>query len=107
MAKLRECLDLEGYLKGMNKDREMTITIKYLVNLSEKAGKRKEDVDFPKESTMNDVIGYLKKTRNIILPSPGILALLNGRGWDQFEDKWNTTIADGDILLLLPMISGG
>ncbi len=91
----------------MNRDKEITITIKYLVNLSEKSGTRKEDVAFSRGSTMEDVIGYLKKNRNIILPSPGILALLNGRGWDQFKDKWNTPVFNGDILLLLPPISGG
>ncbi len=91
----------------MNRNKEITITIEYLVNLSEKSGTRKEDVDFPRGSTMNDVIGYLKKTRDIILPSPGILALLNGRGWDQFQDKWNKPLINGDSLLLLPPISGG
>ena len=92
---------------GISKDREVTITIKYLVNLSEKAGRRKEEAAFPLESTLHDVIRYLKETRNIILPSPGILALLNGRGWDQCPNKWNTPVKNGDMILLIPPISGG
>jgi molybdopterin converting factor small subunit len=90
-----------------NTDREVTVTIKYLVNLSEKAGRRKEEAVFPVGSTLEDVIRYLKETRDIILPSSGVLALLNGRGWDQCPEKWNTPVINGDIILLLPPISGG
>ena len=92
---------------SMNTDKDVTITIKYLVNLSEKAGRRKEEAGFPGGSTLHDVARYLKETKNIILPSPRVMAVLNGRGWDQYPDKWNTHISNGDTVLLFPPISGG
>ena len=92
---------------SMNADREVTLTIKYLVNLSEKAGRRKDETGFPEGSTLHDVARYLKESRNIILPSPRVMAVLNGRGWDQYPDKWNTPISNGDTVLLFPPISGG
>jgi molybdopterin converting factor small subunit len=92
---------------GKSSTSKVTVTIKYLVNFSEKAGRREEDVGFPMGSTLVDVIRYLKETRNIILPRSDILALLNGRGWDQYPHKWNTPVINGDIILLFPPISGG
>ncbi len=92
---------------SINADREVTITIKYLVNLSEKAGRRKEEATFPGGSTLHDVARYLKEIRNIILPGPRVMAVLNGSGWDQYPNKWDTPVSNGDTVLLLPPISGG
>ena len=92
---------------SMNADSEVTITIKYLVNLSEKAGRRKEEVGFPGGSTLHDVARFLNETRDIVLPNPRVMAVLNGRGWDQHPDKWDTTVSNGDTVLLFPPISGG
>jgi molybdopterin converting factor small subunit len=91
----------------MGREGNVTITIKYLVNLSDKAGRSEETAVFPINSTLNDLAGYLKESRNIILPGHGIIAVLNGKGWNQYPDKWNTTINDGDTILLFPLLSGG
>lgn len=92
---------------SMNADEEVAITIKYLVNLSEKAGRREEEAAFPGGSTLHDVARYLKETRNIILPSSRVIAVLNGRGWDQHPNKWDTPVNNGDTVLLFPPMSGG
>ncbi len=86
---------------------DIIIIIKYLVNLSEKAGCREEKAGFPKGSTLHDVALYLKENRNITLPSSSIFAVLNGSGWDQYPEKWSTALTEGDIVLLFPPISGG
>jgi molybdopterin converting factor small subunit len=91
----------------MNTDGEVTINIKYLVNLSDKAGRREEAAGFPTGSTLHDLARYLKETRNIILPTPGVIAVLNGKGWNQYPDKWNTPVSNGDTILLFPLLSGG
>lgn len=93
--------------ESMIADREVNINIKYLVNLSDKAGRRQETASFPEGSTLHDLARYLKEKRNIILPSPGVTTVLNGKGWDQYPDKWNTPVSNGDTVLLLPLLSGG
>ena len=91
----------------MNKDMEVTITIKYLVNLADISGRQKEEVCFPEGSTLHDVVRYLKETRSITLPDPRIMTVLNGLGWNQHQDAWDTSLTDGDTVLLFPPLSGG
>lgn len=41
------------------------------------------------------------------LPSPQVIATLNGRGWGQYMSKLHTLLEDGDEICFLPNISGG
>ncbi|NQT59750.1 MAG: MoaD/ThiS family protein [Bacteroidetes bacterium] len=91
----------------MNEEMEVTITIKYLVTLAGETGRQTEEVCFPDGSTLHDVARYLKETRNITLPSPQIMTILNGIGWNQHQDSWDTLIKNGDTILLFPPLSGG
>ena len=83
------------------------IQLKYLVNLRDQAGRRQEDVSFPQGSTLQDVAAWLNMQYAFALPNPRIMAIRNGRGWDQFPAQWATLIQEGDLICLFPPISGG
>lgn len=81
--------------------------VKYLVSLADKTGKRAEDVTLEEDSTLEDLAGWLRREREIKLPDPSILTVLNGKGWDQYPDKHHTRLNQGDTILLFPPIAGG
>jgi molybdopterin converting factor small subunit len=83
------------------------IQIKYMVNLRERVGRQQEEVSFPPGSTLQDVAAWLNTRYDFALPHPRIMAILNGRGWDQLPSKWATQVQEGDIICLFPPISGG
>jgi MoaD family protein len=83
------------------------ITIKYLVTLRDRAGKSVEEVLLPRGSNLGDVARWLSEKYDIKLPDPKIIAILNGKGWDQLPAKYETRICDGDTVCLFPPVSGG
>ena len=85
----------------------MNVQIKYLVTLRERTGKRQEQVNFPQGSTLQNVAEWLHEQYALALPDPQIMSILNGRGWDQYPQKWSTEVREGDIICLFPPISGG
>jgi len=78
-----------------------------MVNLKDRTGKRQEQVSFPQGSTLQNVAKWLNTRYALSLPNPQIMAILNGRGWEQFPQKLSTKIQDGDVICLFPPISGG
>ena len=91
----------------MAADESITITIKYMVNLSEKAGRKEETVVLPRGATLKTVADWIQVNRDITIPSPSIMATLNGRGWNQYTDKEQTPVGEGAKVMLFPPISGG
>jgi len=89
------------------KNCSVSVKIKYLVNIADKTGRLSEEACFPAGSTLAEAAGYLQDMYQINLPDPGILTLLNGKGWNQHPEKLNTPLAEGDTILLFPPISGG
>ena len=85
----------------------ITVTVKYMVNLIDKTGRRQDDVVLPAESRLSDLAAWLSENRDLGLPDPKIMATLNGRGWSQYEEGLETGLQDGDTVLLFPPISGG
>jgi molybdopterin converting factor small subunit len=85
----------------------MHIQIKYLVTLRRRTGKRQERVNFPQESTLYDVAAWLNKHYAISLPTPHVVAMLNGKVWDLYPQKWSTEIQEGDEICFFPPVSGG
>ena len=83
------------------------VTVKYLVSLSDKTGKRKETVTLEDGSSLNDLSAWLKREYDLQLPNPRIMAVLNGKGWDQYPAKLSTKLKSGDTVLLFPPIAGG
>jgi molybdopterin converting factor small subunit len=91
----------------MAENGSITVTIKYMVNLSEKAGRKEESVEFPEEATLQTVAAWIRENRDITIPSPSIMATMNGRGWNQYAEKEQTRVEDGAKIMLFPPISGG
>ena len=83
------------------------VTVKYLVSLADKTGKRKESVELENGSTLKDLSCWLKEEYDLSLPDPRIMAVLNGKGWEQYPDKRSTKLKSGDTVLLFPPIAGG
>ena len=89
----------------MNAD--VRVQIKYLAALRDRAGRRQEEASFPAGATLQDVAEWLNQRYALSLPSPQVMATLNGRGWEQFPSKLSTQIEEGDIICLFPPIAGG
>ncbi len=85
----------------------VTVTFKYLVNFSDKTGKSREDVSFEAGADLNTVSAWLKETYDVQAPEKGMLNLLNGHSWHQYQDKMETKLKDGDVIIIMPSISGG
>ncbi|MEW5814781.1 MAG: MoaD/ThiS family protein [Spirochaetota bacterium] len=85
----------------------ITVTIKYFVSLKEKTGKREEAVGFQPGGMLTDIVAYLNAAYGISLPDRKIMAILNGKGWNQLPEKLATPLRDGDVVCLFPPVSGG
>jgi molybdopterin converting factor small subunit len=90
-----------------SKQADVKILLKYLVSLRDRIGRREEEVSFPAGSVLKDVADWLEKEYALRLPDQKIMAILNGKGWNQFPRKLLTEIKNGDKICLLPPISGG
>lgn len=86
---------------------EVSITVKYLVNIGELTGKRKEELRFPSGTVLKDFAEWLKKQYDLDVPNPKIMTALNGKGWNQYPDRLETRMNNGDTILLFPPVSGG
>lgn len=83
------------------------VTVKYLVSLAEKVGCKQETLNFAGETSLADLAEWLENRYGIKVPEPGIIAVLNGKGWMQHPSKLGTKLKNGDVVLLFPPISGG
>jgi len=87
--------------------KNVKVQIKYFVTLREQTGRRQEQVGLPQGAVLEDVARWLNECYALSLPNPRIMAILNGRGWEQFPLKLATEIKDGDVICLFPPIAGG
>ena len=84
-----------------------TVTVKYLVGMADRAGRSVETVDLDEGATLADLAAQLRDRYGIRIPDPGIIAVLNGKGWMQHPAGLETRLSKGDVILLFPPISGG
>lgn len=98
-------------VSGMNREEDtmsdVKIVIKYLVTVKNRTGRGKEEVSFPGGSKLQNVVDWLKERYALSLPDPHIMAILNGKGWEQLPLKLSTGLKDGDVICLFPPIAGG
>jgi MoaD family protein len=85
----------------------LKVRVKYLSVLRDKTDKSEEYVEIPTDGILADIVSYLKDEYRISLPDPKILLVLNGKGYNQYPERLETKLKDGDTILLLPPISGG
>ena len=86
---------------------DVKVIIKYLVSIKEKTGRSQEEVSFPEGSVLRDLVDWLEKQYSLSLPDPHIMAILNGKGWEQLPLKLSTGLEEGDVVCLFPPIAGG
>jgi molybdopterin converting factor small subunit len=86
---------------------EITVKLKYLTVVRDMTGLREESVNFPMGSTLQEVAVWLRENHGLSLPDPGIMTILNGKGWGQFPTGLATQIKEEDVICLFPPISGG
>ena len=72
-----------------------------------KREREKKPSDSARGATLTDLSEWLNKEYNLTLPDPKIMAVLNGKGWEQYPDKLDTKLTYGDTVLLFPPIAGG
>ncbi|MDP7417751.1 MAG: MoaD/ThiS family protein, partial [Desulfobacterales bacterium] len=58
-------------------------------------------------ANLGDVEAWLKTRYSFSLLDPQIMLTLNGKGWNQYPQKLSTELTEGDLILILPVISGG
>jgi molybdopterin converting factor small subunit len=85
----------------------INIRFKYLSSVRDKIGRQGEAIRFSKGANLGDVEAWLKTRYSLSLQDPQIMLTLNGKGWNQHPRKLSTELTEGDIILILPVISGG
>lgn len=84
------------------------VVVKYFLNYIERVGKSSEEFFFEEEITLETLFNQLNKKYSLVyekLITEGIV-IVNDRSVNQLERK-NTVLKDGDIVMVMPMISGG
>lgn len=86
---------------------EIHVTLRYLSALRDRTGCRGEELLLAAGSTLQDVFDRLEERYAWKLPAPGVMIILNGRGWNQAPGGSRQELGEGDTLLLAPLVSGG
>jgi len=85
----------------------MTVRVRYLSAVRETAGRREDEIELPAGSRLGSVAEWIAANRRIALPSPMLMATLNGRGWTQLPELLDTALGEGDQIAVFPLVSGG
>jgi MoaD family protein len=85
----------------------ITVVIRFLSALRDRAGVGEERLSLPKGSTLRAVSEHLAERYGLRVPAPDVMATLNGRGWQQAAQGLDTPLQDGDVIHLFPPITGG
>jgi molybdopterin converting factor small subunit len=81
--------------------------LKYLSTIRDRTGRRDQILQFPDGSRLRDVIQRLREIYSLVLPEPGIMLIVNGRGWSQMPKRLDHELNDGDVICLAPLVDGG
>jgi molybdopterin converting factor small subunit len=85
----------------------VTVHVRYLSALREKAGTRRDDLELPAGGTLQAAADWVRRNRGIEVPGPALMSTLNGHGWPQLPEGMATVLREGDEIALFPLISGG
>jgi molybdopterin converting factor small subunit len=85
----------------------LKIRVRYLSAMRDRAGRREEAVELPAGSRLAELASWLADKRSLALPDPLVMATLNGRGWGQYPEGLDKTLAGGDEVALFPVVGGG
>ena len=85
----------------------LTVSVRYLSAVREQAGTKRDEVRLPPGSTLAAAVDWIRTTRGLEVPGPGLMSTLNGYGWTQLQNGMATVLHEGDEIALFPLISGG
>ncbi len=85
----------------------VTVRVRYLSAVREKAGTRRDDLALPAGATLADAAAWIRRERGLEVPGPGLMGTLNGHGWTQLPAGTATALNEGDEIALFPLLSGG
>ena len=86
---------------------DLRVQVKYLRALRDTTGQRMEDMTLSAGATLREAALWLKERHDLTVPSPRVIAVLNGTGWEQLPQGLATELHDGDAIALVPPIAGG
>jgi molybdopterin converting factor small subunit len=81
--------------------------LKYLSTTRDRTGRRDQTLQFPDGSRLRDVFRWLSEVYSFVLPEPGTMVIVNGRGWTQLSKRMDHELNDGDVICLAPLVDGG
>jgi len=95
----------------------MKIMLHTIMGIKDVIGQRLTEIDLPTGTTVADFLDYMKQrwgdklTSSLFDPNSGVVLpyvriMINGQAIS-FLDGTETTLKDGDELLILPPVSGG
>ena len=94
----------------------MKVIVRYFTVLREVTGKREEEIDAKKGSTIKDILNFLngkygKEFEKYVLSGMKhkglkLLFLMNGQNIEQLEGL-KTKLHDGNVLTIMPPVAGG
>lgn len=80
----------------------MKVTIRFFASLREEIGIEREELELEKGSAITDLLVALKRTHPVLLGNENFLIAVNG-----VRSKVDQRLGEGDIVALLPPVSGG
>ena len=86
---------------------ERRVQIKYLSAVRDVTDRPEDEVAFPPGATLCHVAAWLDERYDLAVSGPGVMAVLNGRGWEQLRQKLATELQDGDAVAFFPPIARG
>jgi molybdopterin converting factor small subunit len=81
--------------------------LKYLSTTRDRTGRREQVLQLPAGARLQDLFDRLSEIYSFILPEPGIMVIVNGRGWSQLSKRLEHELSDGDVICLAPLVDGG
>jgi MoaD family protein len=96
----------------------ISVSVRYLVNFSVATGKKQEEVTLPDGATLSDLIDKLTERYGNALKKeifgsktggvkPHVLILIDGRSLDQFKERVDTPLANGNSVIFTFPVTGG
>ena len=80
----------------------MKVTIKFFASLKEEVGCDEEELELGGGASVSDLLEILRKTRPVLRGDEKFLVAVNG-----VRSKLDQRLVEGDVVALLPPVSGG
>jgi len=83
------------------------VLVKYLGTIRDKVEKGEEKYELVDGSTLCELAGKIEESHALSLLDQAVMVTLNGQGIRQLPNGLETSLKEGDVVLLFPPVSGG